>query len=213
MNPHKLLIGTYLALFVGSAVAQNLGPPGGAGSVAVGSITGLGTGVATALGVNVGSAGAPVVNGGALGTPSSGTLTNATGLPIDAGTTGTLPIARGGTADTGTAWAGFTGTPIAGTSCTLTINSSRSKAIGKTVFFQYDITVATGTCTVNTPITMTLPVTAQSGGGTAALENAAGGGIFVTCIIVAASASFQCRSTTALVTGAHFNVSGVYESQ
>src|SRR5690348_10699019 len=46
-----------------------------------------GTGVATALGVNVGSAGAFVVNGGALGTPSSGTLTNATGLPI-AGITG-----------------------------------------------------------------------------------------------------------------------------
>lgn len=46
------------------------------------SIAGLGTGVETALGVNVGSAGAVVVNGGALGTPSSGTLTNATGLPV-----------------------------------------------------------------------------------------------------------------------------------
>ena len=46
---------------------------------AVGSITGLGTGVATALGVNVGSSGAFVVNGGALGTPSSGTVTNLTG--------------------------------------------------------------------------------------------------------------------------------------
>jgi hypothetical protein len=32
--------------------------------------------------VNVGTAGAPVINGGALGTPSSGTLTNATGLPV-----------------------------------------------------------------------------------------------------------------------------------
>ena len=42
-------------------------------------ITSLGTGVATALGVNVGSAGAFVVNGGALGTPSSGTVTNLTG--------------------------------------------------------------------------------------------------------------------------------------
>lgn len=46
---------------------------------AVGSITGLGTGVATALAINVGSAGAPVTNGGALGTPSSGTVTNLTG--------------------------------------------------------------------------------------------------------------------------------------
>lgn len=42
----------------------------------------FGTGVQTALGVNVGTAGAPVVNGGALGTPSSGTLTNASGLPV-----------------------------------------------------------------------------------------------------------------------------------
>lgn len=46
---------------------------------AVGSITGLGTGVATALAVNVGTAGAFVVNGGVLGTPSSGTVTNLTG--------------------------------------------------------------------------------------------------------------------------------------
>jgi hypothetical protein len=41
----------------------------------------LGTGVETALGVNIGSAGAPVVLNGAGGTPSSLTLTNATGLP------------------------------------------------------------------------------------------------------------------------------------
>ncbi len=47
-----------------------------------------GTGVATALAVNVGSAGAVVLNGGALGTPSSGTLTNCTGLPISTGVSG-----------------------------------------------------------------------------------------------------------------------------
>ena len=46
---------------------------------AIGSVTGLGTGVATALGVNVGSAGAFVTFNGALGTPSSGTVTNLTG--------------------------------------------------------------------------------------------------------------------------------------
>lgn len=60
---------------------------------AIGSITGLGTGVATALAINTGSAGAFVVNGGALGTPSSGTGTNLTGIPTT-GLTGTLQAAQ-----------------------------------------------------------------------------------------------------------------------
>jgi hypothetical protein len=51
-------------------------------------VSGLGTGVATALAVNVGTAGSPVVNGGVLGTPSSATLTNATGLPVATGISG-----------------------------------------------------------------------------------------------------------------------------
>lgn len=53
---------------------------GGAGNPPATTTTG--TGVVTALGVNVGSAGAFVTFNGALGTPASGTLTNATGLPI-----------------------------------------------------------------------------------------------------------------------------------
>jgi len=65
-----------------------------------------GTGVGTALAVNVGTAGAFIVNGGALGTPSSGTVTNLTG---------TASININGTV-------GAT-TPAAGTFTTSTANS------------------------------------------------------------------------------------------
>lgn len=63
-------------------------------------VSGLGTGVATALAVNVGTGGSFIVNGGALGTPSSGTLTNVSGLPISTGVSGL-----------GTGIATFLGTP------------------------------------------------------------------------------------------------------
>ena len=90
-----------------AALAANAIVLGGGAGVAPATTT-TGTGVVTALGVNTGTAGAFVVNGGALGTPSSGTVTNLTG---------TASININGTVGATTASTGvFTTVTINGTS-------------------------------------------------------------------------------------------------
>ena len=86
----------------------------GAGGQGSQTVT-TGSGVLTALGVNTGTAGAFVVNGGALGTPSGGTLTNATGLPIS-GVTGWGTGVATALADAVNATGGFLTYPLAGSS-------------------------------------------------------------------------------------------------
>lgn len=73
-----------------------------------------GTGVTSSTGTgSVVLSNSPALATPDLGTPSSATLTNATGLPIDGGTTGTLPASRGGTGITslGAGIPAFLGTP------------------------------------------------------------------------------------------------------
>jgi hypothetical protein len=82
-------------------------------------ISGLGTGVATALAINTPNTGAIVVSGGALGTPSSGTVTNLTGSAF---------ININGTVGNSTPNSGsFT---TLNTSSTVTINGGTANGIG-----------------------------------------------------------------------------------
>ena len=83
----------------------------------------------------------PTFTGPALGTPASGVLTNATGLPLTSGVTGTLPVANGGTGVTTSTGTGnnvlsaaptFTGTVTA----TGDITISAAGAFGSIVDFQ-----------------------------------------------------------------------------
>lgn len=123
------------------------------------SITGLGTGIATFLATpsssnlaaaitdETGSGSlvfstSPTLITPALGSPSSGTLTNCTGLPIIAGTTGTLSVARGGT--------GVTSTPTSASASNFAAWDSNSNLPANNVIWGNQTIVGTGGTTMLT---------------------------------------------------------------
>jgi len=157
-----------------AALAANALVIGGGAGVAPATTT-TGTGVVTALGVNTGSAGAFVVNGGALGTPSSGTLTNCTFPTLNQNTTGTaanvtgvVAVANGGTGLSSTPANGAldigNGTNFTRTTLTQGTGITITNAAGS-------ITIASSVTPV-TSVTGTAPVV-SSGGTTPAISMAA----------------------------------------
>ena len=170
-------------------------------------VSGLGTGIATALAVNTGSAGAPVLLNGALGTPTSGTLTNATGLPLSSGVTGTLPVANGGTGVTGSTG---TGSVVLSASPTFTGN-----ILADTLTLSGNLIVSGTTTTINST-TLTVDDKNIELGSTASPSDATadGGGITLkgttdkTFNYVNATTAWTSSEDLNLLTGKVYEING-----
>jgi hypothetical protein len=110
-----------------------------------------------------------VTLGGPLGTPSSGTLTNVTGLPIVAGTTGTLSVARGGT---GVTTSTGTGNVVLSDSPTLVTPAIGTPSSG-TLTNCTGLPVSTGVSGLGTNVAAALGNTANGASGVVVLDSGA----------------------------------------
>jgi len=160
----------------------------GGGAGATPATTATGTGVVTALGVNTGTAGAFVVNGGALGTPFSGTGTNLTGtasININ-GTVGATTAADGKFTTLSSSGA-YTPNQTAGIVGTTTNNSAQAGSFGE--YVDSSVTAATVN-TAKTNVT-TISLTAGDWDVSAVVETTNGGvNAYIGCSISQTSAAF-----------------------
>jgi hypothetical protein len=127
---------------------------------------------------------------------------------------GTLPVANGGTGDTGTAWAAYTPTiDAAGGAFTTVSGTGRYKQIGKTTFFTVTIIITTNG-TASSWVRATLPATAANANfSLSARDDTAG--IELHARIAASSTRADIFKTDGTYPGADGKtlfLSGVYEA-
>jgi hypothetical protein len=179
---------------------------------------------ATAIAVTGGTLSGVVM---ALGTPISGVLTNCTGLPIAAGTTGTLPINRGGTSVTSvttspvaSSFAGwdanlnlsannllgrFTTTASSGGTTVLTVGSTYNQEITGILthaFTMPDVTTLTAGHPFKIINNSTGAVTLNSSGGNAILVMAANTTAFLTCVLITGTTAASWNASYVFDNGA-----------
>lgn len=189
---------TSVAATVPSVLSITGSPITSSGTLAIGySGTALpvlngGTGVTTATGTgNAVLSTSPTLVTPILGTPTSATLTNATGLPLTTGVTGTLPVANGGTGTTTPSIVAGTNVTVTGTWPNQTINSTAS---GSGSVTSVDVSGGTtGLTTSGGPITTSGTITLA---GTLAVANGGTG-----------------TTTPSIVAGTNVTVSGTWPNQ
>lgn len=146
-------------------------------------------------------------------------LATATSVSAATQVTGILPIANGGTGDTGTAWTVFSGGTVSSTSGTGAAGTiaGKYKTIGKTVFISLTVVISASGTAAGNYITSSgaVPVLPLAANSVLFMREASLTGTTGFCVIASNGGMTIGRydnSITGYTTGSQFLISGSYES-